>query len=251
MLQLLSLVMLSQDPVAHGTALAARADVLDGGWGIERSRVSIVLDTRTGDAVDRVFELTQVEAAPGGAGERAWVVLLEPARHRGLKLLTLTGADGQDEVWMRLPAHGETRRIAGRKRSSRFLGSEVSLEDLGSRAHGRFTHRWSRDAEHAGRKCHVVESTPRDPESSYAKLELWREVETLRLVKVVYYDRASLAPVKEAVSSDFVQVGRWWRPSRVVVTNLVTRRATRMTFAERQAQVALNPDAVSRRALEQ
>lgn len=244
-----------EDPVAYGTDIAARADAVDGGWGVEQSRVSITIDTRQSDGADRVFDLTQVEAQ-GDEGERSLVELVEPARHRGLKLLTLPGPDGEDEVWMRLPAHAETRRIAGRKRSSRFLGSEVSLEDLGSRGYRRFTHRWLRDEPVGGQLCHVVEAVPKDPESSYGRLLLWRQADAgLRLVKVEYYDRASGQRVKEAVSTDFAPVvgqggKRWWRPSVVVVTNTVTGRATRMTFASRKAQVALAADAVSRRALE-
>ena len=86
-----------------------------------------------------------------------------------------------------LPGASQVKRIVvGRKRSSRFLGSEVSLEDLGARSQSRFTHTWLRDEDVAGESCHVVEAVPRDPESGYAKLVLWRELKTLRAVKVAY-----------------------------------------------------------------
>jgi hypothetical protein len=230
---------------------AARSDQVDAGWRAERARVTLRVDGNAGGDDDRVFELTQVEAA-GGEAERSLVVLVEPARHRGMELLTIPGDDGQDEVWMRLPTYKQVKRIVGRKRSSRFLGSEVSLEDLGARSQSRFTHTWLRDEDVAGESCHVVEAVPRDPESGYAKLVLWRELKTLRAVKVAYYAREGGGLVKEAVSSDFALVGgKWWRLEKVVVTNAETGRATTLLFTNRQAGLTLPRDAVSRRRLEQ
>ncbi len=251
MFVVLAALALTLSPADQGKAIAARADQVDAGWRAERARVTLRVDSKVGREDDRVFELTQVEATSNDA-ERSLVVLEEPARHRGMELLTIPGDGGQDEVWMRLPAYKQVKRIVGRKRSSRFLGSEVSLEDLGARSQSRFTHTWLRDEELAGQRCHVVEAIPRDPESGYSKLVLWRETETLRVLKVAYYAREGGGLVKEAVSSDYALVGgTWWRPGKVVVTNTETGRATTLLFTNRQAGLVLSPDAVSRRRLEQ
>ena len=54
-------------------------------------------------------------------------------------------------------------------RSSAFMGSEFSYEDLGSQEVEKFKHKFIKDGKFKGRDVWITERVPVDPESGYSK----------------------------------------------------------------------------------
>ncbi len=226
---LLSSVILSVSPEAKGLEIARAADAADADFGLETVVATMTIEGATGKTQRRVFRITTTDRE----GDRSLIELIEPARHRGMRVLTVTAADDSGEtVYIRLPRHGRTRRIVGRKRTGRFLGSELTFEDLGSRRHARYRHRWLRDERIGDTTAHVVETIPRDPDTGYRSILLWREAKTYRLLKVVWTGESGQT-LKTGEFTDWRAHGRYWRAARYVVTNAVTGRKTTLEFSDR------------------
>ena len=235
-----------------GADIARRADAQDSGWRSEVLTARMTMVRPSGRQDSRTFRMTLVEGI-AGAGEASLIELMQPARHKGLKVLTRTGEGGRDAVWVRFPAHGRTRRIVGRKRTGRFLGSELTYEDLGSRRSDRYEHVWLRDEPIDGVACHVVRTTPKDPDTGYSKMHVWREVDSLRLRRVEYFGRDGHTLLKVGDFTEYQVVpGRSGlaRPDRYVVRDPESGRRTELVFRDRKIGVALPADALTLRALE-
>ena len=234
-----TLLLLAAPDAERGLAIAIAADKAESGFGAERTIADMTIQTGTGDVETRTFRLTLLDSDP----ERSLVELLEPARHRGMKVLTLAEKAGEDQVFVYFPKHGRNQRIVGRKRTGRFLGSDLTFEDLGSRKHYRYDHRYLRDESVGGLSCHVVESIPKDADTGYSRIELWREVGTYRLLKVAWYDRAGGALLKTGVFSEWTKVDGFARPGRYEIVSAETGRKTALVFRDRAVKNGL-PDGV-------
>jgi hypothetical protein len=68
-----------------------------------------------------------------GAGAKTLVQFLEPPEVKGVGLLTLSHADRPDEQWFYAPAIDRDRRIAKQEKSTRFLGTHFTFEDMEER----------------------------------------------------------------------------------------------------------------------
>ncbi len=242
---LIATAALAVSPQERGLEIARAADAADSGWLTEVVSATLTIAQPSGKSRQRGFRLTLVEAPE----ERSLIEILQPARQRGLKVLTVTAADGAETVWVHFPRHARTSRIVGRKRTGRFLGSELTYEDLGSRKSKHYTHRWLRDEACGKATCHVVETRPKDPDTGYSRIVLWRQTGSYRLVKVAWFGRDGDSLVKEGAFSGFEKHGRYERPNTYVIKNAQSGRQTTLSFKNRALGVTLPDGAVSKQAL--
>ena len=193
----LALVVVS---LALGGARSAGAEELDG------RRLMELLDERQ-RTDDRYAEgLVSVEDK-GRLREKAWrewrlgwggearglVQFLEPAEVRGVGLLTLGHRGRPDEQWFYTPAIDRHRRIARMEKSTRFLGTHFTYEDMQPRDLDE--HRYHRldDAELDGTACYRIAARPRpDTESQYSRMVFWVAREPLVMLRSEGYVEGDL-----------------------------------------------------------
>ncbi len=109
-----------------------------------------------------------------GAEARSLVQFLEPAEVRGVGLLTLGRSGRADEQWFYAPAMDRHRRIARVEKSTRFLGTHFTYEDMQARDIDDHEYRRLEDGEVDGVLCYRVEARPRpETESQYSRLIYW------------------------------------------------------------------------------
>jgi hypothetical protein len=109
-----------------------------------------------------------------GAEARSLVQFLEPAEVRGVGLLTIGHAQQADEQWFYTPAIDRHRRIARVEKSTRFLGTHFTYEDMQPRDIDDYQYRLLDEAELDGRICYRIEARPRpESESQYSRLVFW------------------------------------------------------------------------------
>jgi hypothetical protein len=109
-----------------------------------------------------------------GAEARSLVQFLEPPEVKGVGLLTQNHADRPDEQWFYTPAIDRDRRIAPQEKSTRFLGTHFTYEDMEERALDDYDYELLDGQPLEGADCWRVEATPRpQKESQYSKLILW------------------------------------------------------------------------------
>lgn len=159
-----------------------------------------------------------------------------PPGARGTSFLSHVNADGGMRQWMFLPASGNTMEIQTSGRSSPFLGTEFSFEDLVVHP-GRFQVKdaGEKDCEVAGKEvdCQVITLNPAAGTSSYDRLDAWLDEEEYRLRQVDFYGKDKL--LKTLVLEDYRQFAdKHWLAGRLTMTNAKTGRSTVLLWKDVQ-----------------
>ncbi len=213
-----------------GLAIATAARERERGFGSYTASISMTLRNRNGDEVHRSMGYRALEIA--NDGDRSLATFSQPSDIRGTALLTHAHRKGDDDQWLYLPAVARVKRISTNNKSGSFMGSEFAFEDLASQETERFTYEWLRDEACGKRKCHVVNATPKDRDSGYARQTRYWEQDTLRLVKIVFYDRRN-AQLKTLEQRDWkLHVGRFWRAATYEMQNHQTGKSTTLRWSQ-------------------
>ena len=90
-----------------------------------------------------------------------------------------------------MPELGKTRRIAAAEGGGRFVGTDISYDDISSanRETEKDTHKILRQEKLAGADCYVIESTPRDSSYQYSKMILWIDKGSYVNYRLELYDK--------------------------------------------------------------
>ena len=188
-----------------------------------------------------------------GSVERTLQKFLSPPVIEGTGLLIEdTGAEVND-IWLYLPATRRLRRIAGVEKSNWYMGTELTYEDFEDYQIPYYDFALAGDeACPSGGRCTLVEATPATPSgratSGYSKKVYWLETESLYPVRVDFYAEDGHR-AKELVSAGLEEVNGYWRPRTIVMRNLDTGRATRLTVEERRVDAPLDDYHVTKRYL--
>jgi outer membrane lipoprotein-sorting protein len=102
------------------------------GLGFSAGQVRMTLTTTRDGATD-VKELLVQSRKRADDANQARVTLLAPSDIAGEAYLFLGKPKGEDDVYMFLPAFKETRKVSGREKNGRFLGTELTFSDLETR----------------------------------------------------------------------------------------------------------------------
>lgn len=140
-----------------------------------------------------------------------------PAEVKGVGLLIVNHPDRASDQWIWRPAIGREQRIALQDRSTRFLGTDFSFEDLEERDVEQYDYKFL--GEEAG--AWKLQSTPRKS-SQYTYGYLWVKKDNYTIVKIESYNKKGLVRVIDY--RDFEQVKGIWT-ARTTEVHDVTRNS--------------------------
>ena len=204
---------------------------------------------------DEVADLKMVIVEPSGAkknrdieikrkGEedkqKVLVRMQSPADLKGTALLSLAEGSGNDQ-WLYLPSSKQTRRILSSKKSSSFMDSELSYEDMGTNSDRKMANKVLRQEKIGTQVYSVIESKPLAGESAYGKILSWISIDTYLVSKMEYYDK-SMKLLKISNFSDYKKFSGIWRAQKVEVQNVQNKRGTVLELANLQINKSLSDD---------
>ncbi len=225
---------------ARGLEIFTEADARDSGYGDLEVDLRMTLRSARGNATERALRIRQLEMPDDG--DRVLVVFDTPANIRGTALLSHGRLAGQDDQWLFLPALNRVKKIASRNKTGPFLGSEFSFEDLSPPVLEKFSYRYVEDAVLEGVPCHVVDRFPLDEHSGYARQRVWLDVAHLTIRRIEFTNRRE-AVVKVLTVSDYVEyLDRYFRPGRMFMENLRSRKSTELTWRNYRFGVGFGAD---------
>ncbi len=133
-----------------------------------------------------------------GAEAKGLIQFQEPAEVKGVGLLTLSHASKPAEQWFYAPAIDRDRRVARQEKSTRFLGTHFTYEDMEERELDAYTYTLIGDESFSGAPCFKIEAVPRPGEDSqYSKLVFWVLQGRYVTIRVESYVEGSLRRVFE------------------------------------------------------
>jgi hypothetical protein len=204
----------------EGRRIFAEVSARNGGYGDQQANVTMQLRRKSGAITTRLMNIATLEVPNDGA--RTIVSFNNPLDVKGTQVLTYTHATADDEQWIYLPAFKRVKQIADANKTTSFMGSEFTYEDLNSLnvQLEKFDYRYLKTDEIEGMSCQVVERVPRYPRSGYKRQVAWVARDRHIVVKVDYYDAKDVL-VKTLSLTRFQQhLGSLWRADEMSMASV-------------------------------
>jgi outer membrane lipoprotein-sorting protein len=220
----------AQAEAERGLAIAREMKARDRGFGDSTAAMRMVLIDAAGGETVRELRSRTLEGSDDG--DQLLATFESPADVKGTVFLSHTHAGRADDQWLYLPALKRVKRIAPANKTSPFMGSEFSYEDLASAEVEKFTYRYRGEEAFDNAPRFLVERVPVDADSGYSRQLVW--VDQVRYVplKIEFYDRRG-AKLKTLVAGDYRQyLGRHWRAHEMRMDNHQSGRRTVLRFDE-------------------
>jgi hypothetical protein len=148
-----------------------------------------------------------------------------PPELKGVALRVVNHRDRASEQWLWTPATARLRRIALDDRSTRFLGTDFSFEDLEERDVDQYEYRLLGEEAVDGAPCWRIEARPESKKASqYTSLRLWIRKDLYAIVQAE--GRAKDEAVRRFRSRQLERVTGIWTPRVLEVTDLRRKSTT-------------------------
>lgn len=207
----------------------------DSGWGDAQAEGTMIFKNREGKAAtSRQMRIKILEGTNDVQGDKTLIIFSSPAAVTGTAFLSHTRILDSSNQWLYLPALKKIKRIRPQDRSSPFMGSQISLEDLVSFEINNYSHEYIGDEVVNGEDCFVVQQVPRYLYSGYKRRVIWIDKKQYRTQKIDFYDRGD-ALKKTLNFSDYERYkARFWRASKLEMIDHQNSNVTVLTLSNYQ-----------------
>ena len=160
-------------------------------------------------------------------GKKQIMWFLSPPADRGISLYKIE-KDNKDEMKMWLPAFKKIRKISSRKKTEKFMNSDLTFEDLYNREIDDYTYEldFSEDSTY-----YILTSIPNeDIVSSYSKHISWIDINSLLVNKEESYGSSGILVKTKEFS--FVDIDNYSMVQQLSVIDKKTKHKTYLKFDE-------------------
>lgn len=213
-----------------------------------KARVLMKLITKSGK--ERIREMTMLRKnyGPSGGEQKYFMYFHKPADVRKMSFMVYKYPGKDDDRWLFIPAINMTKRIAARDKTSSFVGSDFTYEDISGRDVGDDTHTLEKEEALNDSEVYVVKSTPKAGDVNYSYKLSWIDRTNFLPLKEEYYDlkgeliKVFTAHKVEAVKGFFTIVNR-------TMKNIQSGHRTDVTFSKTDYNVGIQDNLFSERFL--
>jgi outer membrane lipoprotein-sorting protein len=197
-----------------------------------------------------------IKLQPNGVDSKLVVRFSTPADIKGTTFLQVEHIDGDDDLWIYLPALKKSRRLVANNKKDSFVGSDFSYGDISLPKVDQYRHALLRSEAVDGFDCYVVESVPANAtvraNTGYSKKVTWVRRDNFVETKVEYYDLAGrLWKTQKVTRHELVepQQGRWF-PLQREMTNHQNGHRTVIAMGKVTPGIAVPDDTFTTRYIE-
>lgn len=199
---------------------------------------------------------TQIKLQPNGIDSKFLVRFSAPPDVAGTGLLQVEHSDGDDDLWIYLPALKKSRRLVASNKKDSFAGSDFSYADIAIPKVDAYRHALRGTEQIDGMTCYVVESMPASDavrsSHGYARKITWIRTDNFLETKVEYYDLANRLLKTQRIARHqpvASQAGKWFALEREM-TNHQTGHRTLIVATKLDGTAPVGDDVFSVRTLE-
>lgn len=182
--------------------------------------------------------------------ENKVVVVKKPENVAGMALLRTVSNDNEENRWLYLPSLNITKKMNQESQNRKFMGSDFTYDDLGSRNTDEYTYVLLRTKSSNGETIYVVEGEAQQPKKTgYSKIRSWISEKSWKPEKVEYYDlKGELLKVQK--NSGLEKIENFWVVKKMIMENKQRGSKTILTWTEYEINTKLpekifNPEALS------
>lgn len=232
---------------SSGDSIIEAVDSHEDGYRNLKSNVTMILDNGAGRTRERHLDVYTIESLPFGDKRR--FVFNQPADINGTAVLIHSNVVKDDDQWVYLPAFKRIKRVASRNKSSPFVGSEYSYEDLASQEQPKYINAYLQSVDCGELKCDMVERVPNFPNSAYSKIVVYVDKQHRRYRKVEYFDKSGKHTKTQLLEDYQLYDKRYWLANKSTMINHVNNKKTIMLWKNIQLKTAQNETQFTANAL--
>ncbi|MBQ4861088.1 outer membrane lipoprotein-sorting protein [Pseudoalteromonas sp. MMG013] len=208
------------------------------GWRSSEVALNMVLTMSNGQQSTRSLRAKALEVI--GDGDKSLSVFDTPRDVSGVAFLNHSHVGKLDNQWLYLPSLKRVKRISSNNKSSSFMGSEFSYEDMSSFEVEKYTYGSAVIAELEGKQVYVVESIPKAKSSGYSKLKTWLDTTHYQPLKVEFFDKRGGLLKNLALSGYKKYDNGVWRAHQLRMKNIQNARETELSYQPFNFNIVLN-----------
>jgi outer membrane lipoprotein-sorting protein len=197
-----------------------------------------------------------IKLQPNGVDSKLVVRFSAPADIKGTSFLQVEHIDGDDDLWIYLPALRKSRRLVASNKKDSFVGSDFSYGDISLPKVDHYRHTLLRRETVDGFDCYVVESVPASDavrgNSGYSRKVTWVRSDNFVETKVEYYDLAGrLWKTQKVTRHELVEPSKArWFPLQREMTNHQNGHRTVIAMAKVTPGIAVPDETFTTRYIE-
>ncbi len=215
-----------------------------------KARIQMKLITQSGQ--ERLRELTMLRknfGEPGGE-QKYFMYFFLPADVKDMTFMVHKHPGRDADRWLFVPAISMVRRIAARDKSSSFVGSDFSYEDVSGRNIDDDTHVLVKEEKLDTKDCYVVKSTPKAADVDYSYKMSWIDKGTHLPLKEEYYDRKGDL-YKVFTANEIKTIKGFPTITKRTMKNALSGHRTDVTFLKADYDLGIDDNLFSERFLKQ
>lgn len=215
-----------------------------------KARVVMKLISRGGQ--ERTRELTMLRKNYGepGGNQKYFMYFYQPADVKDMTFMVYKYPARDDDRWLFVPAINMVRRIAAQDKTSSFVGSDFTYEDVSGRDISDDTHALVKEEKVGGKECYVIKSTPKAADVNYSYKLSWVDKITFLPLKEEYYDRRG--ELFRVFSADEVkEVKGFPTVTKRTMKNLQSGHRTEAAYIKADYNIGIEDSLFSERFLKQ
>jgi len=220
-----------------------------------RAEITMTLVSESGTRRER-STLGLSKLLPNGIDRQRVVRFLAPAEVKGTATLLVEHADGDDDIWIYLPALRKVRRLIANNKKDSFVGTDFSYGDIIGHRVEDWTYQLVAHEMIAGADAYVIEAIPRSDKvreaSGYGKRKIWISTDNYVAVRATYWDTGDTL-FKELEATDVRVIDSQadkWQAFRLIMHNRQTGHRTELVFTKLEVGIGLRDEEFSERYLE-
>ncbi|MDR1240052.1 MAG: outer membrane lipoprotein-sorting protein [Treponema sp.] len=216
----------------------------------DTAQYRLVMTLISGRGAPRVREVSYYFKDYGDT-EKILMVFNSPRDVAGTGYLSFSYDDESrdDDIWLYLPAMKRVRRITGSGKNDRFMGTDFTYEDMGSRSLDKDEFSFRGEEALEGDLCWVVEAKPKDGRDPYGRRLIWVHKDSYMFRAVDYYDRQDRL-LKTLRVPEIRQISGIWTAQKMEMTNVQDKHSTVIEMSEIRFNVPLDDNLFAVTSLE-
>jgi outer membrane lipoprotein-sorting protein len=215
-----------------------------------KARVMMKLISSGGQ--ERIREMTMIRKNYGETGgeQKYFMYFYQPADVKDMTFMVQKHPGRDADRWLFVPAISMVRRIAARDKSSSFVGSDFSYEDVSGRNLEDDTHAVVKEEKIGTKDCVVVKSTPKAGDVDYSYKLTWVDKTSFLPLKEEYYDKKGDL-YKVFTADEIKDVKGFPTVTKRTMKNVQSGHTTEVTFTKADYNISVEDSLFSERYLKQ
>jgi outer membrane lipoprotein-sorting protein len=215
-----------------------------------KARVMMKLVSSGGQ--ERIREMTMIRKNYGetGSEQKYFMYFYQPADVKDMTFMVQKHPGRDADRWLFIPAISMVRRIAARDKSSSFVGSDFSYEDVSGRYLEDDTHVVVKDEKLGAKDCVVVKSTPKAEDVDYSYKLSWVDDVSFLPLKEEYYDKKGDL-YKVFTADEIKDIKGFPTVTKRTMKNVQSGHTTEVTFTKTDYNIGVEDSLFSERYLKQ